>query len=139
MRVTLAALVSLAVASVEAAPRPCHRFEPATSAIVGTLTRKTLPGPPNYQSIAAGDAPETYWFVTPAKPLCVRGTPGDRLNAADVTGVSSVQLILRRDEYTARAGLIGRRVRVTGTLSTAITGHHHTPVVLDVVTLEAAR
>jgi hypothetical protein len=135
----LAGLVAVTAAPAHADPGACLRFEPVVSTIVGRLTRKTLPGPPNYESIAAGDAPETYWFVTPPKPLCVSGTPGDAHDAADVTGVSAVQLIVRHGEYTASADLIGHRVRVTGTLSAAITGHHHTPVVLDVRRLEAAR
>jgi hypothetical protein len=118
---------------------PCLQFEPAVTSIVGKLSRRTLPGPPNYESVKAGDAPETYWFVTPARPLCVRGTPADDLNRADVANVATVQLILLHDEYKTHARMIGRSVKVTGTLSTAITGHHHTPVVLEVVKMEASR
>ena len=134
--------VAIALSSVDSAltePQPCLQFEPAVTTIEGKLSRKTLPGPPNYESIKAGDAPETYWFVAPARPLCVRGTPGDDLNRADVANVSSVQLILLHDEYKTHAGLVGRSVRVIGKLSTAITGHHYTPVVLEVTKLEASR
>jgi len=34
---------------------------------------------------------------------------------------------------------MGQSVKVTGTLSTAITGHHHTPVVLEVTKIEPSR
>lgn len=137
--VSIALLIALFAGSAVAELQSCLQFEPAVTSIVGTLVRKTLPGPPNYESIKDGDAPETYWFVTTARPLCVRGTPGDDLNRADVSGVSTVQLILRHDEYKTHARLIGRPVKVTGTLSTAITGHHHTPVVLDVSKIEPSR
>jgi len=133
------ALVALALSSAIAEPQPCLPFEPAVTTIVGKLIRRTLPGPPNYESIKTGDAPETYWFVIPARPFCVRGTPGDDLNRADVANVSTVQLILLHDEYKTQAHLMGQSVKVTGTLSTAITGHHHTPVVLQVTTIEPSR
>ena len=134
---TIARSMDFAVLGDQA--QPCLQFEPAVTSIVGKLSRRTLPGPPNYESIKAGDTPETYWFVTSATRLCVRGTPGDYLNRADVANVSTVQLILLHDEYKTHAGLIGRSVRVTGRLSTAITGHHHTPVVLEVTRIEASR
>jgi len=137
--VSIALLVALLAGSAVAEPQPCLQFEPAVTTIVGTLIRRTVPGPPNYESIKAGDAPETYWFVTPARPFCVRGTPGDDLNRADVANVSTVQLILLHDEYKTQAGLMGQSVKVTGTLSTAITGHHHTPVVLEVTKIEPSR
>lgn len=133
------ALVALALSSAIAEPQPCLPFEPAVTTIVGKLIRRTLPGPPNYESIKTGDAPETYWFVIPARPFCVRGTLGDDLNRADVANVSTVQLILLPDEYKTQAHLMGQSVKVTGTLSTAITGHHHTPVVLQVTTIEPSR
>jgi Domain of unknown function (DUF4431) len=135
----VALLMALSADSAVAEPQPCLQFEPAVTTIVGKLIRKTLAGPPNYESIKAGDAPETYWFVAPARPLCVRGIPGDDRNRADVANVSTVQLILLHDEYKTHTRLMGHSVKATGTLSTAITGHHHTPVVLEVTKLEPSR
>jgi hypothetical protein len=117
---------------------PCLSFEPAVETIVGTLVRRTFPGPPNYQSIRDGDAPETGWYVRLTTPLCFSGTPGDEVNGKDVAGVTLVQLVFTHDEYRTRAALVARRVTATGTFFTAQTGHHHTPVLLLVGKLEPA-
>ena len=68
-------------------PRP-HR---------GTLERKTFPGPPQYESIAAGDEPETVWLLKLDAPVCVSADPNDPsgINAA-ASSVGAVQLILDR-------------------------------------------
>jgi Domain of unknown function (DUF4431) len=137
LRVTLVMALSAFVATHAATP--CLQFEPAVTSIVGTLTRKTFPGPPNYESIKDGDRPETYWYVIPATALCVAGTPGDAVNGKDLADITIVQLTLLHDEYTTHARLLGKNVNVTGTVSAAITGHHHAPVVLEVATLELAR
>jgi hypothetical protein len=117
----------------------CLSFEPDVESIVGTLVRKTFPGPPNYESIKAGDQAETGWYVALPQPACFTGTQGDESNRQDVAGVKLVQLVLTHGEYKSHAGLVGKRVKVAGTFFTAETGHHHTPVLLQVMTLERAR
>jgi hypothetical protein len=52
-------------------------------------------------------------------------------------GVGRIQLVLSPDAYAAYKELVGKRVVVSGTLFGAITGHHHTPVLLTVLTLSA--
>lgn len=121
------------------AAEPCLHFEPAPAAIVGTLVRRTFPGPPNYESVNAGDQPETYWLVELRQPLCVVGTPRDDVNGANVSGVTLVQLILVHDEYKSQRHLVGKSVRATGTLTTAVSGHHHTPVLLHVARLTGVK
>jgi hypothetical protein len=44
---------------------------------------------------------------------------------------------LAPDAYAAYKELVGKRVVASGTLFGAITGHHHTPVLLTVRTLSA--
>ena len=51
--------------------------------------------------------------------------------------VGSIQLVLAPDAYAAYKELVGKRVVASGTLFGAITGHHHTPVLLTVRTLSA--
>lgn len=48
-----------------------------------------------------------------------------------------MQLVLFDDEYKTKADLVNHDVTVTGTLTGAITGHHHTPLLLQVVSLTA--
>jgi|SRR5580658_620383 hypothetical protein len=113
----------------------CLSYEPSVVKLEGTLTKKTFPGPPNYESVSKGDRPETYWILNLERPVCVDQDPTD----ADVNGaqknVSIVQLVVDPKVYQTRAGLVGTRVVVTGKLFGAITGHHHTPVLLTVATI----
>jgi len=106
-------------------PSACARFEPAKEVIVGKLVRRTLEG-------------ETGWYVALEKPLCVKGEPSDDINADDVSDVRLLQLVLMHDEYATDKDLVGKRVRVSGTLFTAHTGHHHTPVLITVEELTLA-
>jgi hypothetical protein len=117
---------------------PCLSYEPVVVRIAGTLGRKTVPGPPNYESIRNGDRPETYWFVKLSKPICVGEDEKEPdLNLAK-KDVGSIQLVLAPDAYAAYKELVGKRVVASGTLFGAITAHHHTPVLLTVRTLSTA-
>ena len=113
----------------------CLSYEPSLVKLEGKLTRKTFPGPPNYESVRRGDRPETYWLLNLERPLCVDQDPKN----ADLNGAQKdiriVQLVIDRKVYQAHAGLIGTHVVVTGTLFGAISGHHHTPVLLSVATM----
>ncbi len=139
---SLVAILTLSVFSTTpatGATPPCLSFEPAVESIAGRLVRKTFAGPPNYESIKAGDEAETGWYVALAQPVCFTGTPGDEANGKDVAGIKLVQLVLMHGEYKTHAALVGKDVKVTGTFFTWQTGHHHTPVLLEVMTLERAK
>jgi hypothetical protein len=98
----------------------------------GKIRRETFAGPPNYESIKSGDAPETYWILHLAKPICVSGEEPEK-------NVSDIQLILSADQYPRHKGLLGKRVVVSGKLMHAETGHHHTSVLLTVAEIRGAR
>jgi hypothetical protein len=108
----------------------CLSYEPSTVKLTGKISRKTFPGPPNYESIRRGDEAETYWILHLASPVC---TTASTDNDAE-SGVRDIQLILAPKQYVLyRKFVIGRaRVEVTGKLLHAITGHHHTQVLLEV-------
>jgi hypothetical protein len=111
---------------------PCLSYEPAVVKIEGTLGRKTAPGPPNYESVRNGDRPETYWFVELSQPVCVDEDKTEPdLNPAK-KDVGRIQLLLGQTAYAAYKGIMGGKVVAGGTLFGAITGHHHTPVLLTV-------
>lgn len=101
--------------------------------LTGTISKKTFPGPPNYESIRKGDKPETYWVLHLSSPVCTKAS-GD--NDAE-SNVTDLQLILTRKQYALYKKFVGRKKRVTvkGKLSHAITGHHHTPVLMEVVNI----
>lgn len=126
-------LLALALGAPGSAAR-CLRYEPARVTLVGVLSFRTVPGPPNYTSVARGDYPETVAILTLDEPACVSGDPQSRLNWRGHARVTEVQLVL--SEARARR-FLGKRVRATGTLFGARTGHHRTDVLLDVKALRA--
>jgi len=116
----------------------CLSYEPAVVKVTGHLTRKTFPGPPNYKSVGKGDQAEMYWFVELRSPACVLA---DKLKPAlniSQDHVREIQLVLETAMYKTYSLLIGRQVVVQGTLFGAHTGHHHTPVLLNVKSIESA-
>jgi Domain of unknown function (DUF4431) len=102
--------------------------------ISGTLERKIFPGPPEYESVAAGDAPEAVWLLKLDAPACVTADPhdGSGVNAA-VRAVGEIQLLLAEDQYRTYANWLGGHAVLKGKLFGAVTGHHRTPVLLEAV------
>ena len=98
--------------------------------VTGTLTRQVFPGPPGYESIARGDTPEIYYVLKLDPAACVDQDPTDRELPA-IKNVTDIQLVLTHEQYVQLEKMLGRRIRVSGTLFPAETGHHHTPVLMD--------
>ena len=113
----------------------CLRYEPATVSLVGELSSKLVPGPPSYTSLARGDIPETIFILHLAEPVCVSGDPASQRNSESHTGISEVQLSVPQERVRA---LVGKKVRASGNLFSAQTGHHRTPVVLRVTKVNPA-
>jgi hypothetical protein len=98
----------------------------------GVLSRHTFPEQPNYENIANGDAKATYFFISPKQPLCVvEGAMGQGERA--VGDVKRVQLVFMgvQDSYGPLRKFLGREVVCRGSLFPAISGHHHSPVLLS--------
>src|SRR3989442_811672 len=93
----------------------CYHYRPATVSLTGRLIRRTLPGPPNYQSIARGDRPQVVDLLILETPICTIPDYMDSPNTDAFQGQDTIQV--RRAESTWRdAGrLTGRRVVVAGT------------------------
>jgi hypothetical protein len=114
----------------------CLQYEPASTNLCGKIVRLTYPGPPNYESIKAGDLPETYWYLFLDNAVCVEGAPGDDVNVGEKS-VKEIQLVLSDKQYQDYKGLIGKRACVAGSLFHAITGHHHRAVLITVKEMKA--
>ncbi len=100
----------------------------------GVLERVVLPGPPNYSSVAEGDRAETPFLLRPATPICV--TQGSTVQEEAEHQMPRLQLLLEAGQYQTLVPLLGRRVRLSGQLMHAQTGHHHTAVLLQAVRRE---
>jgi hypothetical protein len=117
----------------------CYRYAPATVELTGRLIQRTLPGPPNYQSIARGDRPQVVDLLILDAPICtVADDHRDSPNSDAFQGQDTVQV--RRAETTWRdvRRLTGQHVTVTGTLAEWALGKDHTPVLIDPTEVRAA-
>jgi hypothetical protein len=126
-------LVFLCLAGVVAEPTfaaPCLQYGAKTSMLVGKLHRETFPGPPNFENIAAGDTPETGFYLTLKPPVCTSAAAGTDDTAFD--SVTEVQLVLTEKQYAELRPKLGKEVRLQGQLFSAFTGHHHAKVLLEV-------
>jgi hypothetical protein len=108
---------------------PCLPYEPAIVSLHGVLELRDYPGPPNYESILAGDLKETAWVLRLDKTACTQAS-SDPLNTARL-GITLIQVVLSESGYTEYANLVQQHVVATGQLFRAHTGHHHTEILLS--------
>jgi len=132
MRRSSSLFASVGVLLAQAASGACLNYEPQLVTVAGTVVVKVFPGPPNYESVAAGDAPERTYILQLAEPICVSGQ--DLLKNGPVADLRELQLVLPADAQFVPTA----RVRVRGTLFGRQTGHHRTPVLMHVVRFERA-
>jgi hypothetical protein len=135
--ISFVALVGLSL-GVSNASAQCLEYEPAVSTLRGLLVRATFPGPPTFESVRTGDAPESTWLLSLDSEICV--TARDDINV-ETGNQKSIQLVLIGDSFDKYRALLGQRVTVVGTLFHAHTGHHHTNLLLETkdIRLESLR
>ena len=109
----------------------CYHYRPAAVSLTGRLIQRTLPGPPNYQSIARGDRPQVVDLLILDAPICTIPDYKDSPNTDAFQGQDTIQV--RRAESTWREvrRLAGKRVVVKGTLAEWALGPDRTPVIID--------
>lgn len=130
--VSVAALVLLCPPA-HAEATSCLQYQPTEVTFSGTLLSKTFGGTSDFPR------KETYWVVQLDPPVCVDpGNEDTELEPAH-KNVNAIQVVIDREESETKAELVGKRVTAVGTLFSAITAHHHTPVVMMVKKLEAAK
>ena len=132
----VSSLVILVAGGAPAPARPgvadsCYHYRPAAVSLTGRLIQRTLPGPPNYQSIARGDRPQVVDLLILDAPICTIPDYKDSPNTDAFQGQDTIQV--RRAESTWREvrRLSGKRVVVKGTLAEWALGPDRTPVVID--------
>src|SRR5712691_8483854 len=132
----VSSFVVLVAAGAHASARPgvadsCYHYRPAPVSLTGRLIQRTLPGPPNYQSIKRGDRPQVVDLLILEAPICTIADYKDSPNTDAFQGQDTVQV--RRAEATWREvrRLSGGRVVVTGALAVWSAGPERTAVVID--------
>jgi hypothetical protein len=123
-------LVAAVLASVAAQPQAntCYRFEADSVALAGRVIRRVYPGRPNYESVKAGDEPDTVFVLQLERPLCTRASDLGEARK----DVREVQLYFSKDDARMVRVLRGRSVVLRGTLQEGIWGWHHLSVMLHV-------
>ena len=105
----------------------CYRYLADTISLVGRLSWRVYPGPPEYESIARGDHPDTIAVLLVDHPLCVESSKDWQSRA----NVKEVQLILPPNQYHWLLRLRGSKVTVRGYLRGADFGWHHLDVLFQ--------
>jgi hypothetical protein len=117
----------------------CLHHEPSVVKLQGTLTRKTFPGPPEYESVRTGDKPEIYWLLVLSAPICVDADKAEPSLFPAQENIRSMQLVVGPGDYKRYRSLVGKRVVAEGTLFGQHTAHHYTAVLLTVNKLAKAK
>lgn len=101
--------------------------------LAGKLTHVVYPGPPNYESVEAGDTPEPTYLLSLKEQICIE----DGGQFADPTIMFDTVQLFSTDQTLLGnlKKLVGRQVTAIGTGFAAHTGHHHEPFVLEVGSL----
>lgn len=111
-------------------------YEPTVVELTGKFILRTYFGPPNFGEDPKTDSKERTRILVLDHPISVRRSsdPDDTINRDSVENGREIQLVFSTD-----AGkLVGKRVVVTGTLFHAHTGHHHTELLIQVISLRLA-
>jgi hypothetical protein len=95
----------------------------------GKLVVRVYYGAPNYDKKSRRD--HEYVLVLP-KHIDVIGIPGDDFDSESHKNISAIQVVTDAELKP----YLNKTVVINGTLSQAMTGHDHTPVILDIKTIQ---
>src|SRR3989442_14837748 len=95
----------------------CYHYRPAPVSLTGRLIRRTLPGPPNYQSIARGDRPQVVDLLILDAPICTIADYKDSPNTDAFQRQDTIQVRRTESPWREVRRLSGGHVVVTGTLT----------------------
>lgn len=132
--ICLLAFLYIASYSVEAQRRQLN-YEPQKVTLTGKLVYRTFYGPPGYGESPKTDSRETQPILILDSPVDVIASQYDSAER----GVKLVTLVVMDFKANPVRPLLGTRVKVEGTLFHAITGHHHTKVLMTVSYIKRAR
>lgn len=111
--------------------QPCFDCEPAFVELSGTVSVEEAYGPPGYGEEPETDSKVQFLLLTLDAPICVNPDPNDPVNSEGKSRISSLHMVYGSG-YQFRHEWLEPRVIVTGTLFRALTGHHRTPVLINV-------
>jgi len=130
-RAFLLLIGSLAFCGAVWASQGCLSYEPSVVTLEGTVSERTYPGPPNFESIASGDRPVEELVLVLVKPICVAAPAGPNYAGGFDTPVDAATevTLVSADKALPRSGT---KLRVTGMLFHRFTAYHYTDLLLRV-------
>jgi hypothetical protein len=118
--------------AAQAKAAPCLPYAPDTVRISGTLARHMYYGAPGYGENPKTDQKEIGFYLDLRSSVCTIAG-GDDIDVAK-RNIKRIQLVLDgQADFDRLRPFLGRRVTLRGTLFGASSGHHHTPVLLDLL------
>jgi hypothetical protein len=116
---------------------PCLNYDDPSVRLSGTVFSRIYFGPLGYGETPAQDARERATLLLVDAPICVKASPHPELDNNSYEGdVILIQLaaVHVRPELLEKAQ--GQRATVRGSLFHRLTGHHRTPVLMDVYSVQ---
>lgn len=111
-----------------------YQYEPVVSTLNGKLTTHVYWGPPGYGQDTTVDEKEKEYVLILSKAIRMKKPVTDISDGYDAatSDITQIQLVHQNplEQY------LNKQVTVSGTLFGAQTGHHHTDILLDLVTIE---
>jgi hypothetical protein len=121
-------LVCAAALSAQAQRKQFH-YDTEKVALTGKVIARTFFGPPGFGEDPKTDSRESQYILVLDMPIDVVGTPGENETER---GVKQITLVVLDFKAIPIRPWLRQRVTVEGTLFHAITGHHHTKVLITV-------
>jgi hypothetical protein len=138
-----AALCAAQCAVLLAAPVPAHAAGPVVQAVAvqGVLQSGEFLGAPGFGDSAASDHAETVYFLQLPAPLAaqLRSTGPLADFSAAAQGSYFVVLVVFDEEQTVVRSLVGKKVRIVGSLVEADTPHRKSPALIQVKSVSPIR
>lgn len=129
--------VSIFCSGIEKKKNETLFYEAESVELRGLFQNKTFPGPPNYESIKSGDEAESGIYISLLAPIDVTSDLSKPSEYRDDTekSLKLIQLIVYNDHLFPLIRKFRKNktvVTLKGKLIHRLTGHHHTPVLLEV-------
>lgn len=108
------------------------RYEPAVVRLAGFLSVEKHFGPPGYGEDPKHDSVEEALILVLDGWAEVQGDPKGGGNTESFSDVQRIQVVILDQDNRMLWRMIGQHVALEGTLFQAVTGHHHTRVLMTV-------
>lgn len=105
----------------------CVRYNEDGVVLTGKVERRTFYGPPNYGENPRTDSRETQAILRLDRPLCTAGSVDGLEQAEDA---QELVTLVPLGPFSLKP-FAGKRVSVKGSLFHAHTGHHRTPILIE--------